>query len=118
MTMLVSEKNWLGTAVSAVPLRNEAHVVWLEQELKDLDDGLRQPLRQSPLWREKDDLLRSAPGVGALVATRHNPIIKDFYHRLLAVGKPGKLALTACMRKLLPILNALVKSGQPRRPPA
>ena len=64
MTMLVSEKNHLGTAIGAVRPRIEAHIVWLEQELNDLDQELRRTLRQSPVWREKDDLLRSVPGVG------------------------------------------------------
>lgn len=142
----------------------------MEQELKDLDQGLRQTLRQSPVWREKDDLLRSVPGVGeqlslsllaylpelgtldrkqvaalvgvapinrdsgtmrgrrgvwggrarvrtvlymgALVASRCNPVIREFYQRLLAAGKTKKVALTACMRKLLVILNGMIKSGQ------
>ena len=124
-------------------------------------------MRRSPVWRERDELLQSAPGVGpvlsltllaelpelgtldrkaiaalvgvaplnrdsgtlrgkrmiyggrapiratlymgALVATRHNPVIRAFYQRLLAVGKPKKVALTACMRKLLVILNAMVR---------
>ena len=171
MTMLVSEKNRLGTAISAVRPRIEAHIVWLEQELDDLDEGLRQTLRQSPVWREKDDLLRTVPGVGeqlsltllaylpelgtldrrqvaalvgvapfnrdsgtlrgkrtvwggrarvraalymgALVASRFNPLIRDFYQRLLAAGKPKKLALTACMRKLLVILNSMLKHRSP-----
>ena len=56
MTMLVSEKNRLGTTTVAVRPRIEAHIAWLEQELDDLDEGLRQALRQSPVWREKDDL--------------------------------------------------------------
>ena len=64
MTMLVSEKNRLGTAISAVRPRIEAHLAWLEQELSDLDKELRQSLRRSPVWREKDDLLRTVPGVG------------------------------------------------------
>ena len=64
LTMLVSEKNRLGTAISAVRPRIEAHIAWLEQELNDLDEGLRQTLRRSPVWREKDDLLRTVPGVG------------------------------------------------------
>ncbi len=64
MTMLVSEKNRLGTAISAVRPRIEAHIAWLEQELDDLDEGLRQTLRSSPVWWEKDDLLRTVPGVG------------------------------------------------------
>ncbi len=171
MTMLVSEKNRLGSAIGAVSPRIEAHIAWLEQELSDLDKGLRQTLRQSPVWREKDDLLRTVPGVGeqlsltllanlpelgtlnrreiaalvgvapynrdsgtrrgkravwggrsrvravlymgALVATRHNPAIRDFYQRLLASGKPKKLALVACMRKLLVILNSMLKNGSP-----
>jgi len=49
----------------------------------------------------------------ALVATRWNPVIKAFYERLLAAGKPKKLAITACARKLLTILNAMARSGKP-----
>ena len=65
MTMLVSEKNRLNSAATlAVRPRIEAHMAWLERELDDLDQSLRQTLRQSPVWREKDDLLRSVPGVG------------------------------------------------------
>ena len=171
MTMLVSEKNRLGSAIGAVSPRIEAHIAWLEQELSDLDKGLRQTLRRSPVWREKDDLLRTVPGVGeqlsltllahlpelgtlnrrqiaalvgvapynrdsgalrgkravwggrsrvravlymgALVASRHNPAIRDFYQRLLAAGKPKKVALVASMRKLLVILNGMLKHGSP-----
>ena len=178
LTMLVSEKNRLGTASGAVSPRAvspriEAHIAWLEQELSDLDKGLRQTLRRSPVWREKDDLLRTVPGVGpqlsltllallpelgtlnrkqiaalvgvapynrdsgtrrgkravwggrsrvravlymgALVASRHNPAIRDFYQRLLAAGKPKKVALIASMRKLLVTLNAMLKHGSPWR---
>ena len=173
MIMLVSEKNRLSSATIAVRLRIEAHIAWLERELDDLDEGLRQTLRQSPVWREKEDLLRTVPGVGeqlsltllaylpelgtldrrkiaalvgvapfnrdsgtlrgkrtvwggrariravlymgALVASRHNPVIRDFYQRLLAAGKPKKLALIACMRKLLVILNSMLKHGSPWR---
>ena len=171
MTMLVSEKNRLSSATIAVRPRIEAHIAWLEQELDDLDEGLRQTLRQSPVWREKDDLLRTVPGVGehlsltllahlpelgtldrreiaalvgvapfnrdsgtlrgkrtvwggrarvraalymgALVASRFNPLIRDFYQRLLAAGKPKKLALIACMRKLLVILNSIWRDLTP-----
>ena len=178
LTMLVSEKNRLGTAISAVRPRIEAHIAWLEQELNDLDEGLRQTLRRSPVWREKDDLLRTVPGVGeqvsltllaylpelgtldrrqiaalvgvapfnrdsgtlrgkravwggrarvratlymgamymgAMVASRHNPVIRDFYQKLLATGKPKRVALVACMRKLLVILNSMLKHGCPWR---
>ena len=170
MTVRVAEKNRLGRATGTVRPSIEAHITWLEQELKDLDGSLRRTLRQSPVWREKDDLLRSVPGVGeqlslsllaylpelgaldrkqvaalvgvapmnrdsgtvrgkrtvwggraqvravlymgALVASRFNPVIRTFYQRLLAAGKPKKLALTACMRKLLTMLNAIVKTSQ------
>ena len=171
MTTLVSERNRLGTAIGAVGPRIEAHIAWLEQELSDLDRRLRQTLRRSPVWREKDDLLRTFPGVGpqlsltllaylpelgtldrkqiaalvgvapynrdsgtlrgkravwggrsrvravlhmeALVASRHNPAIRDIYQRLLATGKPKKVALVASMRKLPVILNGMLKHGSP-----
>ena len=168
MTMLISEKNRLNAAATiAVRPRIEAHIEWLQGELDDMDEDLSRTLRQSPVWREKDDLLRTVPGVGeqlsltllaylpelgtldrrqiaalvgvapfsrdsgtlrgkrtvwggrarvraalymgALVASRFNPVIRDFYQRLLASGKPKKLALTACMRKLLVILNSMLK---------
>ena len=176
MTMLVAEKNRLSAATVAVRPRIEAHIAWLKQQLDDLDQGLRQTLRQSPVWREKDDLLRSVPGIGdqisltllaylpelgtlnrrqiaalvgvapfnrdsgtlrgkrtvwggrarvrtalymgALVASRFNPVIRDFYQRLLSAGKPKKLALTACMRKLLIILNSMLKYGSSWNNPA
>ena len=49
--------------------------------------------------------------MGALVAARYNPVIRAFYLRLVAAGKPKKLALVACMRKLLTILNVMVRTG-------
>lgn len=57
--------------------------------------------------------LRSALYMATLAATRFNPVIRVFYQRLLAAGKPKKVALIACMRKLLTILNAIVKTGLP-----
>ena len=57
--------------------------------------------------------LRSALYMATLAATRFNPVIRAFYQRLLAAGKPKKVALVACMRKLLTILNAIVKTGLP-----
>jgi transposase len=57
--------------------------------------------------------VRAALYMAAIVATRYNPVIKTFYQRLCLAGKAKKLALTACMRKLLIILNAMVKSGTP-----
>jgi transposase len=53
--------------------------------------------------------VRAALYMGTLVATRHNPVLKEFYERLLRAGKPKKVALVACMRKLLSILNALMR---------
>jgi len=53
--------------------------------------------------------VRAALYMATLVATRHNPVIRAFYHRLCAAGKAKKVALTACMRKLLTILNAMLK---------
>ena len=148
-----------------------AHITWLNDRLATLDDDLETLLRASPLWRENDDLLQSAPGIGpvcartlvlelpelgtltrqqiaalvgvaplncasgtlrgrrriwggrahvrtvlymgTLVATRYNPRIKAFYERLLAAGKVKKVALTACMRKFLTILNAMLKQRTP-----
>jgi transposase len=55
--------------------------------------------------------------MGALVAARRNPVVKEFYERLLAAGKPKKVALVAYMRKLLSILNAVLKHRTPWRHP-
>ncbi len=171
---LTAEKNRLRSARELVHRRVQDHICWLEQELADLDDDLERTLRKSPLWREKDNLLRSVPGIGrvvsitlladlpelgtlsrhqiaalvgvaplnrdsgrfrgkrmvwggrarvraalymaALTASRYNPIIKAFYHRLCEAGKARKVALTACMRKLLIILNSMVKHRQTWNP--
>ena len=50
--------------------------------------------------------------MAALVASRHNPLIKTFYENLLERGKPKKVALVACMRKILVILNAMVRDNR------
>ena len=60
--------------------------------------------------------VRATLYMGALVATRHNPLIREFYGRLLAAGKPKKVALVACMRKLLSILNAILRDRTPYHP--
>ncbi len=57
--------------------------------------------------------VRSALYMGTLVATKHNPVIRAFYERLIAAGKAPKVALTACMRKFLVILNAMLKHDTP-----
>ena len=75
--------------------------------------------RDSGTMRGKRSIFGGRPDVrrvlfmAALVASRHNPVIKAFYQRLLAAGKPKKVALVACMRKLLTILNAMVRSRKP-----
>jgi transposase len=53
--------------------------------------------------------------MAALVGVRHNPVLRGFYHRLRAAGKPAKVALVACMRKLLTILNAMLAHQTPWR---
>lgn len=64
MTMLVGEKNRLSRSSRSVHSSVQSHINWLEQELSDMDKDLQSALRRSPVWREKDDLLRSVPGVG------------------------------------------------------
>jgi transposase len=168
--MLTAENSRLGAATTkTVRRRIEAHLRWLEKELSRTDRDLEEAINESPTWRNNEELLRSVPGVGpvlartllaelpelgslppkqlaalvgvallnrdsgafrgrravwggratvraalymgALVATRHNPQIKEFYERLLGAGKPRrKVALVACMRKLLIILNAMLKN--------
>jgi transposase len=63
---------------------------------------------QRTIWGGRAPV-RAVLYMGALVASRSNPLIRAFYERLLAAGKPKKVALTACMRKLLTILNAMMK---------
>lgn len=61
--------------------------------------------------------VRSVLYMATLSAIRHNPVIKEFYQHLLDKGKLKKVAITACMRKLLVILNTMVKTGQDWNPP-
>lgn len=60
-------------------------------------------------------IVRSSLYMAALVASRHNPVIRDHYHKLLSAGKAKKLALVACMRKLLVTLNAILRNKTPWR---
>jgi len=75
--------------------------------------------RQSGQWRGKSFIgggrasVRRALFMGAMVARRHNPVLKTFFERLVAAGKPKKVALIAVARKLLVILNAIVRDGTP-----
>jgi len=57
-----------------------------------------------------DGDVRSSLYMAALSASRSNPVIKDFYSRLIEAGKPHKVAITACMRKMLVILNSMIKN--------
>jgi transposase len=151
----------------------KAHLDWLKKRLAKCEVELARAIRNSPVWRERDQLLQSVPGVGkitsltliadlpelgqldhkqiaslcglapharesgqwhgkrsthggrsrvratlymaVLTAIRNNEVIKTFYQRLVAAGKTKPLAITACMRKLLVILNAMVKSNSPWR---
>lgn len=169
--MLTMERNRLGLAAAPVRKDLKAHIHWLTKRLKDVDGELKALIQHSPVWREKDDLLQSAPGVGpvaavallaqlpelgtlnrrqigalvgivpfnndsgkhqgqrhvwggravvravlymaTLAAIRCNPSIKAFYQRLRAAGKKPKVAIVACMRKLLTILNAMLKTKTP-----
>lgn len=169
--MITAERNRLGGARGQVRLDIEEHIDWLKRRLKDKDKDLEKMICSSEIWRVRDDILQSTPGVGpvvsatliaqlpelgqlsgkqiaalvgvaplnrdsgafrgrrrvsggrsavrsvlymaALVATRSNPTMNAFYQRLLGAGKPPKLALTACMRKLLTNLNAMVRDGVP-----
>ena len=72
------------------------------------DSGNRRGVRS--IWGGRADV-RATLYMAALVAVRHNPVIRAFYKRLCAAGKPAKVALVACMRKLLTILNAIVRDG-------
>ena len=169
--MLTAEKNRLGTVRKPARPRIEKHIAWLEDELVGINQEINQFIQQSPSFKQKDNILRSTPGVGsvtaailisdlpelgkldrkeiaslvgvapfnndsgrhrgkrrikggresvrrvlymaALTAARCNPIIKSFYERLLKMGKEKKVALIACMRKLLTILNAMVRDMKP-----
>lgn len=171
LEMLQAEKNRAGQvfAKDAKLVRRslKLHIAYLERELGETDAALSAAIQASPVWREREQLLRSVPGVGrvvattllaelpelgqlsrkaiaklvglapmardsglfrgrrfirggrpgvraalymsALVATKRNPMIQAFYDRLVTAGKPKKLALVACMRKLLVLLNAMVQ---------
>jgi len=167
VSMLTAEKNRLSRATKTIQPNIQEHIVWLKERVKDLDKRLGQMIQKSPFWQAKEDLLRSVPGVGpilartlvsglpelgnlnrkqiavlvgvaplnrdsggvkgqrtiwggradvrcalymgTLAAIRTNSAIQAFYERLRKGGKKPKVALTACMRKLLTILNAMLK---------
>ncbi|MFC1833190.1 IS110 family transposase [Thermodesulfobacteriota bacterium] len=167
-----SEKNRLHR-VRSQPVRQSilSVIQTIDEQIRNIDLNLDDVLRNSPLWREKEDFLKTFTGVGsvtartlvallselgdatreqiaslvglaprnrdsgkmrgkrmisggraevrntlymaALSAKQHNGIIRAFYKRLIEAGKPAKVAPTACMRKILVILNAMLRSNRP-----
>ena len=166
--MITAEKNRLHAAPKWTSKDIQTNIAWLEKCLKKVDKDLKNLLKKSPVWREKDEILQSTPGVGpvlsmtllsglpelgnlnrkeiaalvgvaplnrdsglfrgkrmiwggranirsvlymsATCAMRFNPTIRIFYERLRLAGKLHKVAITACMRKLLVILNTMIKN--------
>jgi transposase len=86
--------------------------------------GVAPMARESGRWKGQRRitggraLVRKVLYMAALVASRFNPPLRAFYERLRARGKNAKQALTACMRKLLVLLNAMIKTQQPWHAPA
>ena len=167
LVMIVAEGNRDAHAIDVVRRGIAATVRCLKKQVAALDRELASSIRESPAWREKSEVLRSVPGVGAvasatllaelpelgtlnrkqiaalvgvapfnrdsgalrgrrmiwggrssvravlymcsMVAITRNPIISAHYRRLRAAGKPSKVALVACMRKLIVILNVLTR---------
>jgi transposase len=77
------------------------------------DSGRKHGMRRTIGGRSS---VRKVLYMAALSASQRNPVIQAFYARLRAAGKPAKVALTACMRKLLTILNAITKTGRSWEP--
>lgn len=171
VTMITAEETRLSTAAKITQKEIKLHVAWLRRQLAKINDSIDGAVRRSPMWRAKDDLLQSVPGIGpttahtllallpelgtpeekqiaalvgvapfnrdsgtirgrrtvwggrarlrnalymaAFVGMRRNPILKAFYTRLRAAGKRPKVALVACMRKLLIIVNAMIRDSRP-----
>ncbi len=175
LQMLVAEKQRLGrAAASALKKSLQRLIRALQKELDQVDGDIDQAVRASPIWRRKEDLLQSVPGVGKVVArtmlaelpelgrldrrqvaalaglapytrqsgqwrgksfigqgrtsvrsalfmaslsaARHNPALRGFHQRLTAAGKPKMVALVAVARKLLTILNAILRDNKPWQP--
>lgn len=169
MKMIKAEKNRLSAAPEKMRPHIREHITWMSKRVRELDKELDRFIKGSPLWREKDAIVRSVPGVGlvlsssllakvpllgemnrrslaafvgvaplncdsgkfkgqrhiwggvasvrcvlymaTLSAINHNPVIRAFYARLIRAGKKKKVAITACMRKLLTIINSMVRDG-------
>lgn len=173
VAMLTAEKNRRQPALQSVRPLIQEHIDWLAEALERLTQELDDLLRASPLWREREQLLRSVPGVGPILActlvaelpelgrlapkqlaalvgvaplnrdsggtrgkrliwggrarvratlymatlsaVRYNPALRAFWTRLRERGKAPKVALVACMHKLLTILNAICRQQTPWR---
>jgi transposase len=170
--MIGMESNRRRQAKAKTVKRTIEHLlVALQAELSALEAELDETIRSTPIWREREELLKSVPGIGdatarvllaelpelgrldrhqvaalaglapfnrdsgtwrgerhiqggragvrtalympTVVAARCNPVIRAMYRRLIAAGKKPKVALTACMRKLIVILNAMLRDGTP-----
>jgi transposase len=168
LDMLVAEQQRLRHVATGPVARDlRSHIRWLKRRVTDVDEEITGAIQRSPMWRVQEDLLRSVPGIGpivartllaelpelgaldrraiaalvgvapfnrdsgqrrgqrtiwggrasvraalymaALVASQRNPALSAFYQRLRTAGKPGKVALVAVMRKLLTIVNAMIK---------
>jgi transposase len=165
--MFVAEKNRLKLANKRNTKDIKDHIRWLEKRLDKIKSDIGKMIQSSPIWRSKDDILQSVPGIGpvtsaslicslpelgvlspkkiamlaglaplncdsgkfkgrrriwggrasvrsglymaTMAAVRCNPVIKPFYRRLTAAGKCHKVAITACMHKLLIISNAMLR---------
>ena len=66
--MITAEKNRMRTATPRIGPKVQEHIRWLEQNLKGLDQELGDFIRSSPMWKDKDELLRSTPGVGPVLS--------------------------------------------------
>ena len=109
----------IGPVVSATLIARLPELGQLNHKEIAVLAGLAPFNRDSGQWRGRRSIwggraaVRSALYMATVVATRFNPAIKTFYRRLRDAGKPGKVALTACMRKLLTMLNAIARDRQP-----
>jgi transposase len=169
LEMVRAERNRLRLAPASVRLSLERSIRTLQDWIAEIEASIDEAVESSPIWRQKQGLLRTLPGAGrvlavtllallpelgtlnrwqlaalvgvaplnhdsgqfrgqrhvwggrthirpvlymaTLVATRHNPTMRRFYQHLIQTGKPRKVALTACMRKLIVILNALIRDA-------
>jgi len=174
MGMLVAERQRHSRAPGPIKKRIARMIRTMERELAELDADIDTTIRGTPVWRDKQDLLASVPGIGkaisrtllamlpelgtldrrqiaalvgvapftqqsgkwrgksfisggrpivraalfmgALVASRHNPVLKAFRDKLVDAGKPKMVALIATARKLLVILNAIIRDNKPWQP--